>query len=135
MDLSSVEKPKMTRLDLIEMGLLLEVGPVRDHDPALKRALDADSICFTNDLWVDRLKGEKPVGISDYDMIVQLLGTFVVMANQAPQGTESMVFSFDQYVKNQDQFKLVPWVCKVSASVEDGLRCLTFRELKEKSNG
>lgn len=133
-----------TRRQALRDGLLFEVDSVIQHASILN-GMVCDSAAFTVTMFEDRIKGPKPEGENEYTETVRLIEHFRKVAEQAPEGTETVTFAFDQWKpsysngcnpgKTYQSWTKEKWICRVTASIEDGLRCLTFTEHKEDTHG
>lgn len=104
---------------LIERGVVIDCTPVL-HNARIKdvqlSAMSVDAVVFNWNIVEKKLKGNGTPGSCEFTETVRLLKRFMDSAEQAPEGTRSTQFKFDN------------WTCEVVAYQEDGVRILLFRE-------
>lgn len=118
----------MKRSEALEKGDLLEVDTVINNESDLRKKFVVDSCAFDMAMFDRRLCGPFPDFRNQYTETVRLLTRFLESCEQAPDDTIEWGFEHTQFVRNGEGWKLDKWICKVTAGIEDGLRCLTFKE-------
>lgn len=121
----------MSRSQRIDSEELIDIGPVLNHAYPL-RGMVFDSCCVDPLVWT-RMKTSKP-DASEYDEVVRLVSRYRKIAETAPEGATSVVFEHDSWGPmvlggREIDWDKEKWLCKVTTSIEDGLRCMTFEEV------
>lgn len=121
----------MKRSQALADGILLEVDSVIANEPRLKKNMVVDSCAFEMAMFEDLIDVDLPNEHNAYTETVRLLQRFLDSCDQAPDETTVWCFKHDSFKRESELvWRRDKWICKVTASIEDGLRCLTFTQDK-----